>query len=91
MGTSLLLQRARRSDVDTHPFEAYYEDKVKRILTGLKRILAYLLSCGLVFSTIPKDDAQNGLAFQKDLGATTDQVAAAMTEFNPDKSWTVVE
>ena len=34
---------------------------------------------------------QNGLAYEKDLGATTDEVAAAMTEFNPDKSWTVVE
>lgn len=34
---------------------------------------------------------QNGLAYQKDLGPTTDEVAAAMTEFNPDKTWTVVE
>jgi hypothetical protein len=34
---------------------------------------------------------QNGLAYQKDLGTTTDEVAAAMTEFNPDKSWTVVD
>jgi hypothetical protein len=34
---------------------------------------------------------QNGLLFQKDLGATTDQVAVAMSDFNPDKSWTVVE
>jgi hypothetical protein len=34
---------------------------------------------------------QNGVVFQKDLGVTTDQAAAAMTEFNPDKSWTVVE
>jgi hypothetical protein len=34
---------------------------------------------------------QNGLVFQKDLGTTTDEVAAAMTEFGPDKSWTVVE
>lgn len=34
---------------------------------------------------------QNGLAYQKDLGPTTDQLAAAITEFNPDKTWTVVE
>lgn len=34
---------------------------------------------------------QNGLVFQKDLGTTTDEVAAAMTEFGPDKTWTVVE
>ena len=34
---------------------------------------------------------QNGPLLQKDLGNSTDQVAAAMTEFNPDKTWTVVE
>jgi Protein of unknown function (DUF2950) len=34
---------------------------------------------------------QNGPLLQKDLGNSTDQVASAMTEFNPDKSWTVVE
>lgn len=34
---------------------------------------------------------QNGPLLQKDLGNNTDQVAAAMTEFNPDKTWTVVE
>ena len=57
MGTSLLMQKARRSDVDTHSFEAYVEDKVKRILTGVKKILVYLLSCILVFTTMPKGDA----------------------------------
>jgi hypothetical protein len=34
---------------------------------------------------------QNGVAYQKDLGKTTDEVASAMTEFNPDKSWAVVQ
>lgn len=34
---------------------------------------------------------QNGQLLQKDLGNSTDQVAAAITEFNPDKTWTVVE
>jgi hypothetical protein len=34
---------------------------------------------------------QNGVAFEKDLGKTTDEVAAAITEFNPDKSWKAVE
>ena len=34
---------------------------------------------------------KNGLVFQKDLGNNTDQAAAAITEFNPDKSWTIVE
>jgi hypothetical protein len=34
---------------------------------------------------------QDGVAFQKDLGKATDEVASAMTEFNPDKGWTPVE
>ena len=34
---------------------------------------------------------QNGLAFEKDLGKTTNDLAAAMTEFNPDKTWKTVE
>jgi hypothetical protein len=33
---------------------------------------------------------QDGVLLQKDLGATTGQTAAAMTEFNPDQSWTSV-
>ncbi len=34
---------------------------------------------------------QTGVIYQKDLGKTTDQLAAAMTEFNPDRSWEKVE
>ena len=34
---------------------------------------------------------QTGIAYQKDLGKTTDEVASAMTDFNPDKSWKPVE
>jgi hypothetical protein len=34
---------------------------------------------------------QNGVVFEKDLSKTTDQVAAAITEFNPDNTWRVVE
>ena len=34
---------------------------------------------------------QNGVMYEKDLGETTDQVAVAITEFNPDKSWKIVE
>jgi hypothetical protein len=34
---------------------------------------------------------QDGVIVQKDLGQTTEQVASAMAEFNPDKTWTVVE
>jgi Protein of unknown function (DUF2950) len=33
---------------------------------------------------------QNGVVYQKDLGKTTSDVASAMTEFNPDKSWKAV-
>ena len=34
---------------------------------------------------------QNGVVFEKDLGKTTDQLAAAVTEFSPDKGWKAVE
>lgn len=34
---------------------------------------------------------QDGVIVQKDLGKTTDKVASAITEFNPDSTWTVVE
>jgi len=34
---------------------------------------------------------QNGVAFEKDLGKTTEPMAGAITEFNPDKSWKPVE
>ena len=33
----------------------------------------------------------NGVMYEKDLGETTDQVAVAITEFNPDESWKIVE
>jgi hypothetical protein len=29
--------------------------------------------------------------FQRDLGKTKEEIASAMTEFNPDKNWTAVE
>jgi hypothetical protein len=32
-----------------------------------------------------------GTVFQKDLGADTDDIAEAMTSFNPDKTWTKVD
>jgi hypothetical protein len=31
---------------------------------------------------------QDGVTFEKDLGKSTGEVASAMTEFNPDRSWT---
>lgn len=33
---------------------------------------------------------QDGVILQKDLGPSTDQVASAITEFSPDKTWTIV-
>lgn len=33
----------------------------------------------------------DGVVLQKDLGKATEQAAAAITEFNPDKSWTIVQ
>ena len=30
----------------------------------------------------------DGVVYQKDLGPNTAQTAAAMTKFNPDKTWT---
>jgi hypothetical protein len=34
---------------------------------------------------------QDGLLLQKDLGKATAETASAMTEFNPDGSWTIVQ
>jgi hypothetical protein len=34
---------------------------------------------------------QSGVLLQKNLGAKTNEVASAITEFNPDKTWKVVE
>jgi hypothetical protein len=34
---------------------------------------------------------QDGVLLQKDFGKTTNEVASAITEFNPDNSWTIVE
>jgi hypothetical protein len=34
---------------------------------------------------------QRGMVYQKDLGKTTEEVAGAMTEFNPDKTWMAVQ
>jgi len=35
--------------------------------------------------------SQSGKIYQKDLGAKTEKLASAMTEFNPDASWKLVE
>ena len=35
--------------------------------------------------------SQDGILLQKDLGKTTTDIAAAMTKFDPDPSWTVAK
>ena len=34
---------------------------------------------------------QDGVVYEKDLGADTAKVAAAMTDYNPDKTWSKVD
>lgn len=50
MGTSLLIRRTHRNDVDAPSSGAYIEDRMKLILSRLKKALAYLLTCLLVFT-----------------------------------------
>src|ERR1700748_2426207 len=57
MGTSLLIQRTHRSDLDTPSLGAYIEDSTRLILSRLKKTFVYLLTCLLVFATLPKEDA----------------------------------
>jgi hypothetical protein len=59
-------------------------------MTGGFAIIAYPAEYGNsgIMTFIVNQDA---VTLQKDLGKTTDQVASAITEFNPDQSWTVVE
>ncbi|MBV8114888.1 MAG: DUF2950 domain-containing protein [Silvibacterium sp.] len=59
-------------------------------MTGGFAVVAYPAKygdSGVMTFIVDKD----GVVLQKDLGKTTDQVASAITEFNPDKSWIVVE
>ena len=59
-------------------------------MTGGFAVVAYPAKygdSGVMTFIVNKD----GVVLQKDLGSTTDQVAPAMTSFNPDKSWVVVE
>ena len=59
-------------------------------MTGGYAVLAYPAKYGDsgIMTFIVNTD---GVVLQKDLGKTTEQPAAAITEFNPDKSWTVVQ
>ena len=59
-------------------------------MTGGFALVAYPAKygdSGVMTFIVDKD----GVVLQKDLGKTTEQVASAITEFNPDKSWTMVE
>jgi hypothetical protein len=59
-------------------------------MTGGFAVLAYPAQYGdsgvMTFLT-----NQNGVVYEKDLGKTTEEAAKAITEFNPDKTWKVVE
>jgi hypothetical protein len=59
-------------------------------MTGGFAVVAYPAKYGDsgVMTFIVNND---GVVLEKDLGKTTDQVASAITSFNPDKSWTIVE
>jgi len=59
-------------------------------MTGGFAVLAYPAKhgdSGVMTFIVNRD----GVVLQKDLGKTTEQAAAVITEFNPDKSWTVVQ
>ncbi len=58
-------------------------------MTGGYAMVAYPAKygdSGVMTFMVDKD----GVVLQKDLGKTTEQVASAITEFDPDKSWVVV-
>jgi hypothetical protein len=59
-------------------------------LSGGFALLAYPATYGAsgIMSFIVNQD---GVVWQRDLGKDTDQVAAAIKEFNPDNSWTPLE
>ena len=59
-------------------------------MTGGFAVVAYPAKygdSGVMTFMVNKD----GVVLQKDLGNTTDQVASAITSFNPDKTWTIVQ
>ncbi|MBV8631263.1 MAG: DUF2950 domain-containing protein [Silvibacterium sp.] len=59
-------------------------------MTGGFAVVAYPAKygdSGVMTFIVDKD----GVVLQKDLGSSTEQAAAAIDSFNPDKSWTVVD
>jgi hypothetical protein len=91
---------------DSHvPFHGYYFHMLTRqganVPGGAKDyVVSGKMTGGFAFVAYPAEYRnsgvmtfiinQDGVLLQKDLGATTGQTAAAMTEFNPDQSWTSV-
>jgi hypothetical protein len=92
---------------DAHvPFHGYYFHMLKRQGShtpgGAKDYLVDgQMSGGFAFVAYPAQYGnsgimtfiinQDGVLLQKDLGKTTAEAAAAMTEFDPDPTWTVVQ
>lgn len=63
---------------------------VNEKMTGGFAMVAYPAKygdSGVMTFIVDKD----GVVLEKDLGKTTEQAPSAITEFNPDKSWSVVE
>jgi len=59
-------------------------------MTGGFAVVAYPAKygdSGIMTFVVDKD----GVILQKDLGATTQEIASAMTAFDPDKTWTIVQ
>jgi hypothetical protein len=89
---------------DSHvPFHGYYFHMLTRqganVPGGAKDyVVSGKMTGGFAFVAYPAEYRnsgvmtfiinQDGVLLQKDLGTTTEQTAAAMTEFNPDESWT---
>jgi hypothetical protein len=91
---------------DHAPFHGYYfrmlKGQSKNAPGGAKEYLVDgKMTGGFAFESYPAEYAdtgimtfiinQDGLLLQKDLGKTTAETAAAMTEYDPDFSWSPVE
>jgi hypothetical protein len=92
---------------DAHvPFHGYYFQMLTRqganVPSGAKDyVVNGKMTGGFAFVAYPAEYRnsgvmtfiinQDGVLLQKDLGTATPQTASAMTEFNPDQSWTQVQ
>jgi hypothetical protein len=91
---------------DSHlPFHGYYFHMLKRQGSGAPGgakdyVIDGNMAAGFAFVAYPAEYGnsgvmtfiinQDGVILQKDLGKNTKETASAMTEFNPDSSWTEV-